>query len=170
MLGVNRRGDGPALAATVDAWGDMRDDNGYEMPSPLDRFERALREQTTAVDGLTERLRQIRGRGEGADGLIRVEVTGGGRVTDLTLDPRVMRLASQDLRDEIMAALRRATEDADRQTQQEATDAFGTNPSWEQLLSGEAAVNPSAPLPALPDLASYEEMIRNEARRRAGGV
>jgi DNA-binding protein YbaB len=148
----------------------MRDDNGYEPSSSLDRFERALREQTAAADGLTERLRQVRGRGEGAHGLIRVEVTGGGRVTDLTLDPRVMRLASQDLRDEIMAALRQATEDADRQTRQETEDAFGTNPGWEQLLSGEAEADPSAPLPALPDMASFEEMIRNEARRRAGGV
>jgi DNA-binding protein YbaB len=148
----------------------MRDDNGYESPSSLDRFERALREQTAAADGLTERLGQIRGRGNGAAGLIRVEVTSGGRVTDLTLDPRVMRLASQDLRDEIMAALRQATEDADRQTQRETADAFGTNPSWEQLLSGEAEADPSAPLPTLPDLASYEEMIRTLARRRADGV
>jgi DNA-binding protein YbaB len=146
----------------------MRDDDSIEPFSSLSSVERAIRDHVAAVDGLTERLRQVRGRGEAAGGLIRVEVTAGGQVTDLTLDPRVMRLASQDLREEIMAALRQAGADADRQTQQEA-DAFGSNPGWEELISGEAEADPSAPLPPLPDLASYEQMIRTLARRQNHG-
>ncbi|MFI5835451.1 YbaB/EbfC family nucleoid-associated protein [Micromonospora sp. NPDC051300] len=51
------------------------------------------------------------GTGEAADGLIRVTAGPPGRVTGLTLDPRVMRMPSETLAEQIEAAVNAALAD-----------------------------------------------------------
>lgn len=77
--------------------------------------DRALRERTAAARELRQRLGEVRGQGESAGGLVRVEVAVGGRVTKLTLDPRAIRLGTEGIAEQIMAALDVAAADAARQ-------------------------------------------------------
>lgn len=55
-----------------------------------------------------EQIGSIRTTGEDDDGLVRVEVDGGGQVMDLTLDPRAMRLRAPELTEAVKTALQRA--------------------------------------------------------------
>jgi DNA-binding protein YbaB len=127
-------------------------------------LERVAREQARAVDDLTRRLGEVRGHGADADGLIQVEVATGGRVTDLRLHPRAMRLDSETLAEQIMAAIDAAVADAGQQVQ----DAVGaaTGPSWADLAAG-AAPDTSMPLPPIPDAATLADLVR---RGRPGGA
>jgi DNA-binding protein YbaB len=60
------------------------------------------------------------GRGEAADGRIRVVAGVGGEVTSIELDPRVMRMASEELAAELAVAVNAALRDLRARTQ--ATD------------------------------------------------
>jgi DNA-binding protein YbaB len=129
-------------------------DNGDRLAN----YERELSSRMAQARELGRRLAQIRGVGEAADGLVRVEVSSGGRLTDLRLEPRAMRLDSQSLTEAILAAASQASADAERQIQQET--AAGPTTSWEELLAG-APADPSKPLPPLPDEATFQRMIRD---------
>lgn len=48
------------------------------------------------------------------DGKVRVRVTAAGQLTGLQIDPRAMRLGSQELANAVLETSRRATEDAAR--------------------------------------------------------
>lgn len=130
--------------------------------------ERGIREHLAAARALTVQIGEITGSGADSAGLIHVVVAPSGKVLELTLDPRVMRMPSQTLAEEIKAALETARSDAERQVNDAMVDAFRTNPSWQDILSGEAPVDMAAALPALPDPETFDEMIR-AARRDAGG-
>ncbi|MGC4893713.1 YbaB/EbfC family nucleoid-associated protein [Micromonospora sp. DT31] len=73
----------------------------------------ALRRQ--AAEGHDEQITPPEGVGEAADGMIRVTAGPPGRVTALTLDPRVMRMASEALAEEIEAAVNAALTDLQEQ-------------------------------------------------------
>ncbi|GGR64876.1 hypothetical protein GCM10010169_04990 [Micromonospora fulviviridis] len=73
-----------------------------ETMSALGRF-------TAGADG--EAPPPAEGTGEAADGLVRVTAGPPGRITALTLDPRVMRLPSESLAEEIAAAVNGALAD-----------------------------------------------------------
>jgi DNA-binding protein YbaB len=59
---------------------------------------------TDPVSGLLTELARVDGAGEAANGLVRLKVDGTGDITDLVIEPKAMRLASEDL----AAALREA--------------------------------------------------------------
>jgi DNA-binding protein YbaB len=59
---------------------------------------------TDPVAGLLSRLASVNSAGEAANGLVRVRVDGTGDITDLVIEPKAMRLPSEDL----AAALREA--------------------------------------------------------------
>jgi DNA-binding protein YbaB len=46
---------------------------------------------------ILSQLGDVRGRGAAAEGLVRVEIDGTSAILDLTLDPKAMRLPSEDL-------------------------------------------------------------------------
>jgi DNA-binding protein YbaB len=54
------------------------------------------------------RLAEVRGTGEAAGGLIRVSVDGTGDIIELAIEPRAMRLGSQDIAEAVRAAFRAA--------------------------------------------------------------
>lgn len=58
-----------------------------------------------------EDVEALNGTGEGAGGLIRATAAAGGRITDLDLDPRVLRMQSAELSEEILAAVNGALDD-----------------------------------------------------------
>lgn len=116
-----------------------------------------------AMSGFTAELAAIRGRATAAQGLIDVEVTSAGRITSLRLDPRAMRLASEDLTAQIMAAVNAATAEAATQVAAATAAAFGeNNQNWDDLIGG-APIDPSVPLPDLPDLTEFEAAIKAQA-------
>ncbi|MEV0632146.1 YbaB/EbfC family nucleoid-associated protein [Nonomuraea wenchangensis] len=61
-----------------------------------------------ALEGLRDRLAEVRGRGEAADGRVVAETTQDGALTGLSIDPRAMRLGSDRLAEAILRASARA--------------------------------------------------------------
>ncbi|ADL44146.1 MULTISPECIES: YbaB/EbfC family nucleoid-associated protein [Micromonospora] len=83
-------------------------------PADPSGFGRVLSETMAALQRQTDAGEQVappEGVGEAADGLIRVTAGPPGQVTGLTLDPRVMRMASEALAEEIEAAVNAALAD-----------------------------------------------------------
>jgi DNA-binding protein YbaB len=74
----------------------------------LDSAMRQLREQIESFQTKREAVAALVGEGTAADGLVTVRVGAGGALQDLQIEPKAMRLASQDLRDAILEASRNA--------------------------------------------------------------
>lgn len=70
----------------------------------------------------------VYGAGESADGKVRARTDSGGRITEIRLDPRVMKLSSQDLGEEITLAVGRAQDDCERRHEEMLRDAAGRTP------------------------------------------
>ncbi|MEQ4718183.1 YbaB/EbfC family nucleoid-associated protein [Nonomuraea sp. B19D2] len=80
-------------------------------------------------------IQTISGVGEGADGKVRVRADADGRIAQISLDPRVMKLSSQDLAEAVVLAVRRAQEDSAMQCERVVRDAVGELPATpEQAL------------------------------------
>ncbi|MEV1174309.1 YbaB/EbfC family nucleoid-associated protein [Nonomuraea sp. NPDC049784] len=91
-------------------------DPGGISPEDLERVAREADEALRRLAGLQERINSIRGTGTGADGMIVVGADSSGRIDSIQLNPRVMRLASQDLAGELLRAVSGAQDDCARQT------------------------------------------------------
>ena len=72
-------------------------------------------ERMESVRDLTGEVRDLRGTGTSSDGRVRAEVMPGGALHDLTIDPRVMRMSSDEASEAILEAIRAATADATEQ-------------------------------------------------------
>ncbi|MDH2427930.1 YbaB/EbfC family nucleoid-associated protein [Sphaerisporangium sp. TRM90804] len=87
----------------------------------LDHLERVLRQTEEALRGLADahaRVRQVTGEGEGAGGMVKAVADGTGRLTAITLNPRVMRLDPAELGREATKAIQAAQEAAGRGAQE----------------------------------------------------
>ncbi|MEV4565440.1 YbaB/EbfC family nucleoid-associated protein [Nonomuraea sp. NPDC049419] len=84
----------------------------------LGRLLRGYQQDLAELESLRDRIAAVKGRGEAADGRVVVEVTQAGTLAGITIDPRAMRLGSQQLAAAIMEAAGRAG----RQAEQEAQD------------------------------------------------
>ncbi|QYC40986.1 hypothetical protein Nocox_16865 [Nonomuraea coxensis DSM 45129] len=74
----------------------------------LGRLLADYQRDVAALEGLRDRLAEVRGRGEAADGRVVVEVTQDGALAGLVIDPRAMRLGSDRLAEAILRASARA--------------------------------------------------------------
>jgi DNA-binding protein YbaB len=63
-------------------------------------------------------LNDLTGEGQSAGEMIRAVTDSAGRLLKLTLNPRVMRMDSQELSEEICAAVQRAQADGERKTRE----------------------------------------------------
>ncbi|MDH2427931.1 YbaB/EbfC family nucleoid-associated protein [Sphaerisporangium sp. TRM90804] len=86
--------------------------------------ERAAKILAWVEDGQHE-VDAIIGVGEAGDGQVKVTTTAEGRVREVTLAPRAMRLDSESLADELLLAVRRAQDDAENATRRLMQDALG---------------------------------------------
>ncbi|GAA0846660.1 YbaB/EbfC family nucleoid-associated protein [Streptosporangium amethystogenes subsp. fukuiense] len=94
----------------------------------LEDLERIGREAEKAMERLANvqgELEGIRGTGTGADGLISVITNGSGHLEKIELNPRVMRLDSHALADELTKAFRESQEDGERQARELLGGALG---------------------------------------------
>jgi DNA-binding protein YbaB len=91
-------------------------DPGDVSNEELERVGREAEQTIKRLAGLQERLTTIRGTGSGADGRIVVNADHSGRIESIDLHPRVMRLASEELSEELLRAVNAAQDDCVRQT------------------------------------------------------
>jgi DNA-binding protein YbaB len=94
------------------------------MSAPIDfgPMSRMLEQTMQALDtargarvGDDENAEPVEGHGEAADGLIRVKALPGGKLAELELDPRVMRMDSTSLSEAIVEAANAALADLTEQ-------------------------------------------------------
>ncbi|WP_345577143.1 YbaB/EbfC family nucleoid-associated protein [Nonomuraea rosea] len=93
----------------------MLDPGGISIEE-LERVGRESEQTMNRLTGLQERLATIRGTGSGADGRIVVNADHSGRIDSIDLHPRAMRLASEELSEELLRAVNAAQDDCVRQT------------------------------------------------------
>ncbi|MFG1704338.1 YbaB/EbfC family nucleoid-associated protein [Nonomuraea sp. M3C6] len=82
----------------------------------IDRALAELAARTAGFEEVSRGLEEIRGRGESAGGQVAVELTPTGSLAALRIDPRAMRLGSQDLAEAIVEAFGQAEEDVAAQS------------------------------------------------------
>ncbi|GAB2957593.1 YbaB/EbfC family nucleoid-associated protein [Nonomuraea fastidiosa] len=80
----------------------------------LDRVMAEFRANSREFSDVMAQVGEVTGEAASRDGKVRVRVTATGQLTGLHIDPRAMRMGSQELADVILDASRRATEDAAR--------------------------------------------------------
>ncbi|MFC4584696.1 YbaB/EbfC family nucleoid-associated protein [Sphaerisporangium corydalis] len=102
----------------------MFDPDGFR-PEDLDQVAERSREAVRRLSGLVGELADLKGEGESAGGLIGAVVDGGGRIQEVTLDPRAMRMDSRTLAEAVTEAVRAAQEDAARASQELLREVVG---------------------------------------------
>jgi DNA-binding protein YbaB len=112
----------------------------FGMPE-LDRHLEHLMQAATRMRDMQDRIAEIRGVGEAADGRVRVEADNAGRVCDVQLDPRAMRLASQDLAEAILSASQQAADDVAAQTQELMNELMPADLPMADILKSDLAAN-----------------------------
>ncbi|TDD48227.1 YbaB/EbfC family DNA-binding protein [Nonomuraea terrae] len=93
-------------------------DPGSIGPDDLERVGREAEQTLARLADVQERLAAIRGSGTAADGHVVVSADSSGRIDKIQLNPRAMRLASQDLADELLRAVNAAQDDCARQARE----------------------------------------------------
>lgn len=78
-------------------------------------------------------LRELRGQGSTADGLIRAEVEGTGRLVDLMLEPAVLRMSPIELANRVKVAVNRAQEDLAARVAEHLAEAPSVPPDQDRL-------------------------------------
>jgi DNA-binding protein YbaB len=92
----------------------------------LNRMMTALNAQTARFEKVSRDLAETRGRGRAADGRVAVEVTSGGNLAGVTIDPGALGLGADGLAEAIVLAAKRAEQDV----------AERANQALEPLLNG----------------------------------
>lgn len=97
---------------------------------------RAQKEQLDRLQELQEKIGQLAGRAESEDGRISVAFSESKGVHELRLDPRALRLPSDELAETIAGLVNDAREDAKKQTAAAAQETFGDSMNPQGLLAG----------------------------------
>jgi DNA-binding protein YbaB len=85
-----------------------------------------VRRHLEEVRALKDRIATLVGRAESPDGLVRVEFTDADGLSALDVNPRAMRLQSQELSEAILRTVRAARADLDEQRRAALADVMGT--------------------------------------------
>jgi DNA-binding protein YbaB len=142
-----------------------------ELSRQLDQAEQVMRDAEDRLGNFAElrpTLAGLTGRAEAADGHVVVEWTATG-LSDLRLDPRAMRLPSQDLAAAITSAVRAAVTDLREQTRSALAQAgigAGSAPSSEDTRAALAALRESTMQNARRAAADIDRAA--ELRRQSG--
>ncbi|RVX44079.1 DNA-binding protein YbaB [Nonomuraea polychroma] len=91
-------------------------DPGAVGPDDLERVAKEAEQAMRRLADLQGQLDAVRGIGTAAGGQIVVGADSSGRIDSIELNPRVMRMPSQDLADELLRAVNAAQDDCLRQT------------------------------------------------------
>ncbi|MEV5570969.1 YbaB/EbfC family nucleoid-associated protein [Spirillospora sp. NPDC052269] len=108
-----------------------------EYQAHIDELLGQYREQRDKLKGLQERLADIEASAEAADGMVQVTVDRQGRLSALTLDPRVYRkLGSEELSDAVLEASREAAAQVAEKISQAMQDVVPTGPAGDGATGG----------------------------------
>ncbi|REF36221.1 DNA-binding protein YbaB [Thermasporomyces composti] len=83
----------------------------YDADEYLNRINEQARESLERVGESLRGLEDVTGDGEAEDGLVKVRLGPGGRVREVSIDPRAMRRSSEELAELVKEALNRAHDD-----------------------------------------------------------
>jgi DNA-binding protein YbaB len=97
-------------------------------------------QQVTQTSELRERLAGLVGRAETADGRLRLAISPERGLTELNIDPRMMRLGSEELAGSIRDLTRKAIDDLKRQKQEAARETFGPDYDPEAAIPDPEAI------------------------------
>ncbi|MFG1704215.1 YbaB/EbfC family nucleoid-associated protein [Nonomuraea sp. M3C6] len=90
---------------------DIRDEDISRAEDEADRIE-------TWINRARADLDELKGTGESPSGTVTATVAANGRVLDVAIAPRAMRLDSQTLSEEVLAAVAQAGQDVTRRTEE----------------------------------------------------
>ncbi|MBE1591722.1 YbaB/EbfC family nucleoid-associated protein [Nonomuraea angiospora] len=94
-------------------------------PEELERITARAEDMLARVEELRSEIDVVVGRGEAADGQVRVTAGASGRLMDVVLAPRAMRLDSQKLAEAVLRAAQEAQDDVAAKVDAVMTDALG---------------------------------------------
>jgi DNA-binding protein YbaB len=95
---------------------------------------RSSRERMAKVAQVRERMAGLTGSAESSDGRVKVVCTSTDPLAELHLDPRAMRMGSEELAAAIRQVSRQAREDLDRQVDEITKEAYGEDDNPMDLL------------------------------------
>ncbi len=110
----------------------MTDFSGFSHADMESSLRRA-RIQSEKIKEMQSELLALVGRGEAADGRVRVEYATGVGMRNLQIDARAMRMASQDLAEAVTSAVRDAMNDLQAQTRAITSASLGDMGDTEKL-------------------------------------
>jgi hypothetical protein len=110
----------------------------------LDKQIAQTRAQLEKFEEFRDRFGAVIGRGEAANGHVRVEVGPTGGLNGLVIDPRAMRLGSDELAAEIRRAAAAAAADSARQCNELLVPFLGAGGDHTALLQGRIEGSPAA--------------------------
>ncbi|WP_433511874.1 YbaB/EbfC family nucleoid-associated protein [Nonomuraea sp. CA-143628] len=91
-------------------------------PEDLERITAQAEQMLLRVEEVRKEVDVVVGRGTGADGQVRVAAGANGRLVELVISPRAMRLDSQKLAEELLRAAQQAQDEADRKAREVMAD------------------------------------------------
>ncbi|MBM7788693.1 YbaB/EbfC family nucleoid-associated protein [Tenggerimyces flavus] len=106
---------------------------------PRDAIEQAMRtvrERQAQAASVTQQINQVRGKAQTDDERVKVEVGSMGQLESIELDPRAMRMPSEDLAKTIVDLSKAAAEDAATQTRKAMETLLGEGVDWQKLTDG----------------------------------
>jgi DNA-binding protein YbaB len=138
----------------------------------IDDLDRIARQGEKAMHLLTEAMAEIgetTGEGEAADGMIRVTVDSTGRATDVTLNPRVMRLSSVTLAEGMVEAFNAAHDDVQAKTQKMVAAALPEGITQEDVGQDKMRSRFDEALESFDQAMSERQVAFDRLKRDAGG-
>lgn len=111
---------------------------------PRDAIEQAMRtvrERQAQAASVTQQINQVRGKAHSDDERVRVEVGAMGQLESIELDPRAMRMPSEDLAKTIVDLAKAAAEDAAAQTRKAMETLLGDGVDWQKLVDGSGGLD-----------------------------
>jgi len=124
----------------------------------IGRYQRDMEQQMGEYTKIQDAIKEAVGRGEGAEGRIVAEYRTEGGLTRLDLDPRALRLPSDQLSTEIRTAVNAAAEDFQAKVREASSAIF-------KFDNPEKALDPSAALASLDKMANgFATQMKDLAR------
>ncbi len=100
----------------------------------LEKAMRTVRERQAQAASVTQQINTIRGKAQSEDERVTVEVGAMGQLESIELDPRAMRMPSEDLAQTIVDLAKAATEDAGAQMRKAMESMLGDGVDWQKLV------------------------------------
>ncbi|MFI6596337.1 YbaB/EbfC family nucleoid-associated protein [Nonomuraea sp. NPDC050536] len=133
-------------------------------PENLERMVRDSEESLRRLAGMTDELASVTGKGESRSGLVGAVVDNGGRLDQIELEPRAMRMSSAELSEEIVEAVRAAQDSVQRQSEELLAQAMGSAeaglPDMDKLQRQTKDIQDSFALSVENSLAEIDRLTR----------